>query len=73
MFDRDNEFHVRVEWTTVVPEEKGVTNAQVKTAREYNLPVRSVFCGMSRHDVADWIEQELKDRSMTEETQLHVG
>ena len=56
VFDQDNEFHVRVEWTTVVPEEKGVTNAQVKTAREYNLPVRSVFCGMSRHDVADWIE-----------------
>ncbi len=73
VFDRDNEFHVRVEWTTVVPEEKGVTNAQVKTAREYNLPVRSVFCGMSRHDVADWIEQELKDRSMTEETQPNVG
>ena len=73
VFDQDNEFHVRVEWTTVVPEEKGVTNAQVKTAREYNLPVRSVFCGMSRHDVADWIEQELKDRSMTEETQPNVG
>ena len=73
VFDQDNEFHVRVEWTTVVPEEKGVTNAQVRTAREYNLPVRSVFCGMSRHDVADWIEQELKDRSMTEEIQPNVG
>jgi len=30
-----------------------------------NLPVRFAFCGLYRHDVADWIAAELRQRAET--------
>ena len=61
IFNGDKEFHLKVKWEISVVGEAGVTNSQV-SEQSYNLPVRSVFCGMYRHDVADWIEGQLRDR-----------
>ena len=59
----------------MVPEDQAVTQRQVQAAYGYGFPVRSVFCGMSRHDVADWIAHELEQRrqkqnSSSEEEQV---
>ena len=62
IFNGDREFHLKVEWKITVVDEVGVTRPQV-SEQGYNLPVRSVFCGMYRHDVADWIEEQLRGRS----------
>ena len=61
VYGRDREFHVRVDWKTVVADDRGVTSEQSRE-RGYNLPVRSVFCRMGRHDVANWIAEELARR-----------
>ena len=63
VFSTDREFHVKVEWKTIVSNDKGVTNMEVRQNCDYSLPVRNVFCGMSRHDVADWIADELQRRA----------
>ena len=62
VFNEENEFHVKVDWKTIVADDKGVTNQEVRQNHDHNLPVRNVFCGMSRHDVADWIADELQRR-----------
>ena len=62
VFGKEQEFHVKVEWKTVVDDDKGVMNGEVRQNYDYNLPVRNVFCGMSRHDAADWIADELQRR-----------
>jgi hypothetical protein len=66
IFDDENEFHLKVKWDVIVAHDKGVTNREVAQAYDYNLPVRCVFCGLYRHDVADWIAAELRQRSATE-------
>ena len=62
IFNGDREFHLEVKWEITVEDNEGVTKPQV-SERGYNLPVRSVFCGMYRHDVADWIKEQLQDRT----------
>ena len=61
IFNEEGEFHVKVKWKITVADDKGVTKPEVRE-QGYNLPVRSVFCGMYRHDVADWIEGQLQDK-----------
>ena len=66
VFNKDHEFHVKVEWEAIVADDKGITNEEVlqnSADRLYRLPVRNVFCGMSRHDIADWIAGELQRRA----------
>ncbi len=65
VFNEENEFHVKIDWETTVVDNKGVTKKEVQQKFGYNLPVRNVFCGMSRHDVADWIADELQHRAGT--------
>ena len=62
VFNEDREFHVKVEWETIVDDDKGVTNGEVRQNYAHGLPVRNVFCGMSRHNIADWIADELQRR-----------
>ena len=62
VFGEEQEFHVKVEWKNTVADDKGVMNREVRQKYDYSLPVRNVFCGMSRHDVADWIADELQRR-----------
>ena len=62
VFGEEQEFHVKVEWKTVVDDDKGVMNGEVRQKYDYGLPVRNVFCGMSRHNAADWIADELQRR-----------
>jgi hypothetical protein len=63
VFGEENEFHLKVHWEAIVPEDKGVTNKEVSGRWSYSLPVRCVFCALSRHEVADWIDAQLRDRS----------
>jgi hypothetical protein len=62
IFDEEGEFHLKVNLDIVVADERGITNREVQQTHGYNLPVRSVFCGMYRHDVAEWIAAELRRR-----------
>ena len=62
VFGEEQEFHVKVEWKTFVGDDNGVMNSEVRKKYDYGLPVRNVFCGMSRHDAADWIADELQRR-----------
>ena len=59
VFGKEQEFHVKVEWKNIVPDDEGVMGGEVRQKYNYGLPVRNVFCGMSRHDAADWIADEL--------------
>ena len=63
VFNGEREFHVRVEWETIVSEGQGVTIKDVSGAVGYNLPVRCVFSGIYRHDAANWIADELHTRA----------
>ena len=63
VFTEDGEFHVKVEWKVTVPESHGITAQEVSEETGYNLPVRNVFCGISRHHIADWIADELQRRA----------
>jgi hypothetical protein len=63
IFGEEGEFHLRVQWEAVVTDDRGVTSQEVLQRHNYKLPVRSVFCGMSRHDVAEWIASELRQRA----------
>ena len=69
IFGKENEFHLRVKWNVIVPDRGAVTVREVKSRFSYTLPFRSVFCGMSRHDVADWIEDELRHRQGVQASQ----
>lgn len=62
IFGKENEFHLNIKWETVVSDDQGVTNREVLEAHNYNLPVRCVFCAVSRHDVAEWIVTQLRER-----------
>ena len=62
VFSEDREFHVKVEWETIVADDKGITNGEVRQKYDHGLPVRNVFCGMYRHDIADWIADDLQRR-----------
>jgi len=62
VFNEVREFHVKVKWETVVDDDKGVKNWEVRQKYDYGLPVRNVFCGMYRHDIANWIADELQRR-----------
>ncbi len=63
VFGEDQEFHLKVEWQVTVTDAHGVTMQEVSEAKNYNLPVRNVFCAISRHDVADWIAEQLRQRA----------
>ena len=60
--EKDGEFHVKVEWETIVDDNQGVTREDVWEANRYNPPYRSVFCRIHQHDAADWIADELRRR-----------
>lgn len=64
VFDKDLEFHARINWTTVVDENLGVKKSEVTRATKYNLPVRgSPFCRLRHSDAANWIADELQRRT----------
>ena len=62
VFSEDREFHMKVKWETIVADDKGVTNGEVLQNYGHGLPVRNVFCRISRHSMADWIADELQRR-----------
>ncbi len=62
VFGKEREYHLSVEWETLVPDDRGVTNAQVRKKFDKGLPVRKVFCGLY-HGMPDWISQQLIRRS----------
>ena len=62
VFGEEQEFHVKVEWKEIVAETQGVTVQDVSEATGYNLPVSNVFCGINRHDTADWVADQLQRR-----------
>ena len=63
VFGEEQEFHVKVEWETIVADDKGVQNREVRQNYDYNLPVRNVFCGIYRHNIANWIADQLQCRA----------
>lgn len=63
VFGENHEFHVKVDWETIVDDDRAVTQRDVIEKKSYNLPVRCVFARMYRHDAADWIADELLRRS----------
>ena len=63
VFGEEQEFHVKVEWEVTVADDKGVTHGEVWQKYTYGLPVRNVFCGIYRPDIADWIAGELQRRA----------
>ena len=65
VFGGYKEFHVKVDWETIVDAGEGVTYAKVK-AKGYHLPVRGKpFVEMLScpSDVADWIADKLRRRA----------
>ena len=62
VFEGDREFHVKVQWETIVADDKGVKNEEIRQKFDRSLPVRNVFCGMYRHQIAAWIAEELQRR-----------
>ncbi len=62
VFAEEGEFHVRIKWETIVAEDLGIKLKEVKDKFGYGLPVRNIFCRMSRPDIADWIADELHQR-----------
>ena len=62
VFDEDKEFHVKVEWETIVADDQGIKNAEIRRKFDRSLPVRNVFCGLHRSQMADWIADELQRR-----------
>ena len=62
VFGGEKEFHLRVKWNVIVSDRGAVTVQEVKSRFSYTLPFRSVFCQMARHDVADWIEDQMRQR-----------
>ena len=65
VFGVDEEFQVKVNWETIVADDKGVTVEQVKKQHGYRLPVLNVFCNMyCPSDVTNWIFEELQRRAV---------
>ena len=63
VFGEKGEFHVMVNWKTIVSDEKGVTNRQVRQEHGHGLPVRNVFSEIPHRYIADWIADELRRRA----------
>ena len=61
VFGMDLEYHLRVEWETIVDEDRGVTTGQVQDQFGQGLAVRHVFCGMYG-EMPDWIAEQLRLR-----------
>ena len=61
VFGRDLEYHLKVEWETIVGEDRGVTTGQVQDQFGQGLAVRHVFCGMYG-DMPGWIAEQLRLR-----------
>ena len=61
VFEKDLEYHLRVEWETIVDEDDGVTTGQVQDRFGQGLAVRHVFCAMY-DDMPDWIAEQLRRR-----------
>ena len=59
------EFHVKVDWETIVADDQGVKKKEVRDQHDYGLPVRGhPFCKMyCSFDVTDWIAAELQRRA----------
>ena len=63
VFGQCREYHVRVDWETIVAEDKGITKEEVKGEHDYGLPIRNTFCQMHCcPDVTNWIADELQRR-----------
>ena len=62
VFAEQGEFHVRIKWETIVAEALGIKLKEVNDKFGYGLPVRNIFCRMSRPDIADWTANELHQR-----------
>lgn len=63
VFGQCREYHVKVEWETIVAEDKGITKEVVKGEHDYGLPIRNTFCQMyCPPDVTNWIADELQRR-----------
>ena len=63
VFGQPNEYHVRVQWETIVPDHMGVTLQEVNQQFGYHLPIRNTFCQMHCcPDVTNWIADELQRR-----------
>ena len=54
---------MKVQWESILADDNGVTNREVREQFQYGLPVRNVFCGLSRHTIANWVADELRKRS----------
>ena len=64
VFGRCHEHHVKVEWETIVAEDRGITIGEVKGKHDYDLPCRHTFCQLHCcPDVTDWIADELRRRA----------
>ncbi len=62
VFGQCREYHVRVDWKTIVADDEAVTWREVNEKFGYRLP-RPVFCEMScPPDVTNWIADELQRR-----------
>lgn len=61
VFGWEREFHVKVDWETIVADDRGVKKQKVSQELNYNLPVRNVFCRIPRA-IADWIVGELQSK-----------
>ena len=62
IFEEDAEFHLKVNWETIVSDDEGVTNSESLNNHGVGLPVRNVFCRLNSV-VADWADEELQSRS----------
>ncbi len=63
VFGQCREYHVKVEWETIVAEDKGITKEEVQQEHNYGLPIRNTFCQMHCcPDVTNWIADELQRR-----------
>lgn len=58
---QQDEYHVRVVWEAILPEESAISNAQA-SAMGYSLPVRTVFGRLLRGRLASILEEEIRRR-----------
>ncbi len=64
VFEKEREFHVKVDWETIVADNQGVKVEHVWDQYGYYLPFRHTFCKMRcSSEVTDWIADELQRRA----------
>ena len=56
-----DEYHMRVQWDRVLPEDKALSNREA-SSMGYNLPIRTVFGRLHRGTLAKKLEAELLNR-----------